>query len=231
MPTLDEALVGALDPTSPAAEAYRTLRTGVQFAGIDHAIHTLLVTSAAPEDDRAVVAANLALVFAQGGSKTVLVDCDLRHPRQHALFGVTNSQGLTTYLAGEARGEWPLAETGVANLKLVTAGPALANPVDLLGSQRFQEALAQLAAQADVLVLDAPPVLAVADAAILARRADGVLLVVRAGRTKRDQAAKARAMLAKVNANVLGAVLTNAKVDPSLQKYYAALEAESSAWV
>ncbi|MHB1006799.1 MAG: CpsD/CapB family tyrosine-protein kinase [Chloroflexota bacterium] len=219
MPTIDEALVGALDPTSPAAEAYRTLRTGVQFAGIDRPVRTLLVTSAAPEDDRAVVAANLALAFAQGGSKTVLVDCNLRRPRQHALFGVANGQGLTTYLAGEARGEWPLVDTGIANLRLLPAGPSLTNPVDLLGSQRFQEALAQLAAQADMVVLDAPPVLAVADAAVLARRADGVLLVIRAGRTKRDQAAKARAVLAKVNANVLGAVLTNAKVDPSLQKY------------
>lgn len=219
MPSLSESIAGALDPTSPVAEAYRTLRTGVQFAGIDRPLRTVLVTSAAPEEDRATVAASLAVAFAQGGSRVILVDCDLRRPQQHALFGLDNSRGLTTLLAGEARGEQTL-DSGVANLRLLPAGPTLANPVDLLGSQRFQDLLARLQAEADLLILDAPPVLAVADAAVLARRVDGVLLVFRAGRTKRDQAAKARSMLAKVKANVLGVVLTNAKVEPSLQKYY-----------
>jgi non-specific protein-tyrosine kinase len=110
-------------------------------------------------------------------------------------------------------------DTGVANLRLLPSGPALTNPVDLLNAPRFAALLAQLQAGADVLIIDAPPVLAVADAAVLSRKVDGVLLVFRAGRTKRDQAAKARALLAKANANLLGAVLTNAKVEPSLQKY------------
>jgi non-specific protein-tyrosine kinase len=219
VPNLSESLAGALDPTSPVAEAYRTLRTGVQLAGSDRALRTVLVTSAAPEDDRAPVAANLAVAFAQGGSKVVLVDADLRRPQQHALFGQDNRHGLTSFLAGEGKGEPPLVETGVANLRLLPSGPALTNPVDLLNAPRFAELLARLQAGADVLIIDAPPVLAVADAAVLSRKVDGVLLVFRAGRTKRDQAAKARALLAKANANLLGAVLTNAKVEPSLQKY------------
>lgn len=219
MPKLSESLAGVLDPASPVAEAYRTLRTGVQFAGVDRPLRAVLVTCAAPEDDRAVVAANLAVAFAQGGSKVTLVDADLRRPQQHALFGLDNARGLTSFLAGDERGDLPLLDTGVANLRLLPSGPTLANPLDLLGSQRFADLLARLQAGADVVILDAPPVLAVADAAVLARKVDGVLLVFRAGRTKRDQAAKARALLAKANANLLGAVLTNAKVEPSLQKY------------
>lgn len=219
MPNLSELLAGALDPTSPVADAYRSLRTGVQLAGVDRALRAVLVTSAAPEEDRAPVAANLAVAFAQGGSKVVLVDADLRRPQQHTLFGLDNREGLTSFLASEARGEPPLLDTGVANLRLLPSGPALANPVDLLSGQRFADLLARLQAGADVLIVDSPPVLAVADAAVLARKVDGVLLVLRAGRTKRDQAAKARALLNKANANLLGAVLTNAKVEPSLQKY------------
>jgi len=218
--SIDRSLVSAVDPRSPAAEAYSALRTSVQFAALDRPLRSLLVTSAAQDDDKSAVAANLAISFAMGGSRVVLVDADLRHPRQHALFGLDGSRGLTSALLGDGHGEVPLLETNVTNLRLLPTGPQPANPVDVLGSQRFADLLGHLQASADIVILDAPPALAVADAALIARRVDGVLLAYRASRTKRDHAAKAQALLAKVGANLLGAVLTNAKLDAGLRRYF-----------
>jgi capsular exopolysaccharide synthesis family protein len=219
--TLDGALVAALAPNSPAAEAYRTLRTNVQFASIDAPLRSILVTAVGTQEDKSAVAANLAISLAQGGSRVVLVDADLRRPRQHVLFGLANDEGLTSAVLPSANQDaLPLRESGVDNLQVLTAGTQPANPADLLGSQRMAELLERLKASADILVLDSPPALAVTDAAVLARRVDGVLLVVRSGKTKRDQAAKARRLLERVNARILGAVLTDAKVEAGLSNYY-----------
>ncbi len=220
MPTIDASLAGLADPGSPVAEAYRALRTSVQFAAIDRPLRSLMVTSPGPEDDKPAVAANLAVAFAQGGSRVILVDCDLRHPRQHALFGLANADGLGAALLADEQAGLPLVDTGIAGLRLLPAGTVPPHAADLLGSPRMQRLLERLLSEADIVICDAPPILAVAEAAVLARRVDGVLCVVRAGRTKRDQAAKARALLAKLQVNVLGAVLTNAKLDRSLRSYY-----------
>ena len=213
------ALAAVVDPRSAQAEAYRALLTGVKFATVDRSLRSLLVTSAGAEEDKASVAANLAATFAQNGTRVALVDCDFRRPSQHALFGVSNERGLSTLALGGEQELAPLS-TGVANLMLVPAGPLPPGAVDVLGLPRVQAALERLQQAVDLIVYDAAPVLFVAETAALARRVDGVLLVFRAGKSKREQAGKARALLAKAGANVLGAVLTNAKVDPSLQKYY-----------
>jgi capsular exopolysaccharide synthesis family protein len=217
--TLHTALVTASAPASPAAEAYRALRTNVQFASLDAPLRSLLVTAAGVDEDKSAVAANLAIALAQGDSSVILIDCDLRRPQQHSLFDLPNDQGLTTAVAQTERETFPLRESGVPNLRVLTSGPVPVNPADLVGSQRMQELLARLGEEADVLVLDSPPVLAVTDAAVLARRVDGVLLVLRSGKTKRDHANKARALLARVNARLLGAVLTDAKADGALEQY------------
>jgi len=213
-------LVTLTDPRSVAAEAYRTLRTNLTFAALDKPLETLVVTSAAPDEGKSTTLANLAVTMAQGERRTILVDADLRQPSLHEIFGVSNSRGLTTmFVDPEALRDPPLVEAGVANLRLLPSGPLPPNPADLLGSHRMEEVIAALRAQADVLLFDAPPVVAVTDAQVLGTKVDGVLLVISAGRTRRDHALRARDLLERVHVRVMGAVLTNAPRDLALGGY------------
>lgn len=216
-------LVTVADPRSPVSEAYRTLRTNLDFSSLDKPIKTMLVTSAGPEEGKSTVLANLAVTTAQGGKKVILVDCDLRRPTLHNVFQLKNDVGLTTMVVDDAAVESPpLQDTGVQGLQVVSSGPLPPNPSELLGSRRMEEIIAALLERADVVLFDAPPVVAVTDAAVLATKVDGVLLVINAGGTKRDYAKAAKARLEKVNANLLGAVLNNVTFDVSLHRYYAA---------
>ncbi len=216
-------LITVADPRSPVSEAYRTLRTNLDFSSLDKPIKTMLVTSAGPEEGKSTVLANLAVTTAQAGRKVILVDCDLRRPTLHNIFNLKNDVGLTTMVVDDAAMESPpLQDTGVEGLQLVSSGPLPPNPSELLGSRRMEEIIAALLERADVVLFDAPPVVAVTDAAVLATKVDGVLLVINAGGTKRDYARAAKARLEKVNANLLGAVLNNVRFDVSLHRYYAA---------
>jgi non-specific protein-tyrosine kinase len=218
------------DPRSPAAEAYRTLRVNIQFASPDKPLRPILATSTSPEDGKSTTLANLAVALAETGASTLLVDCDLRRPSLHTLFGLSNEHGLTSVILAAATGDMPgaaaeqpalpLQPTRVENLRLLTSGPVPPNPAELLASRRMAEILALLSGQASYVLLDSPPIIAVADAATLAPRVDGVLLVVRAGKTRRDLAAKARKMLEQVQANVVGVVLTDATLEGSAYSYY-----------
>ncbi len=213
-------LITLTNPRSRAAEAYRTLRTNLTFAGLDKPIETLVVTSAAPGVDKSVALANLAVAMAQGERRTILVDADLRQPSLHTIFGVDNSQGLTTiFVEPETLANPPLVPTAVENLLLLPSGPLPPNPADLLGSRRMEEVIAALRSRADVVLFDAPPVVAVTDAAVLGTKVDGVLLVVEAGRTRRDHAQRARELLERVHVRVVGAVLVNAPRDVTLGGY------------
>ncbi|HRE49468.1 MAG TPA: CpsD/CapB family tyrosine-protein kinase [Aggregatilineales bacterium] len=204
-------LITLRDPRSPAAEAYRALRTSIQFAGVDAPIHTLLVTACAGEDGKSLAIANLAVTLAQGGQSTILADADLRRPAQHTLWKQGNEKGMTTMiLDGEALREPPLKPVGVENLALLTSGIIPPNPADLFGSKRIDEVIAALKGRANLVVFDAPPVLAVTDTALLATKVDAVLLVIRAGVTRRDHARRAREMLEGLKVRVIGAALTNA---------------------
>jgi capsular exopolysaccharide synthesis family protein len=214
-------LVTLTHPRSPAAEAFRTLRTNLIFSSLDRPITTLVVTSPAPDEGKSTTLANLAVTMAQAGRRTILVDCDLRRPTQHRLWGVSNGRGLTSMvLEGEASGQPPLVSVGVDNLWLLPSGPLPPNPADLLGSKRMEEIVATLKEQADIVLFDAPPVLAVTDAALLAAKLDGALLVVEAGGTRREHAQRAKDMLENLNIRVVGAVLNNAPLDASLGAYY-----------
>jgi capsular exopolysaccharide synthesis family protein len=218
-----DPLITVADPRSPVSEAYRTLRTNLDFSSLDKPIKTMLVTSAGPEEGKSTVLANLAVTTAQTGRKVILVDCDLRRPTLHYIFNLKNDVGLTTMVVDDAAMESPpLQDTGVEGLQLVSSGPLPPNPSELLGSRRMEDIIADLLERADVVLFDAPPVVAVTDAAVLATKVDGVLLVVNAGGTKRDYARTAKARLEKVNANLLGAVLNNVRFDVSLHRYYAA---------
>lgn len=213
-----EKLVTYLYPRSPAAEAYRQLRTNIQFRSLDRPLRTLLVTSTGPDEGKSTTLANLAVTLAQAGSQVVLVDCDLRRSTLHKLFDTPQSPGLTNVLL--EGGEFPFQETGIEGLRLLPSGPLPPNPSELLGSQRMREAIERLKEHADYVLFDSPPVVAVTDAAVLATRMDGVLLVVRAGVTRRELARRAKAHLEQVNAPLIGVVLNGAKYDTRLHRYY-----------
>ncbi len=216
-----ENLIAIANPRSPVAEAYRQLRTNIQFSTLDKPLRTLLVTSTGPDEGKSTTLANLAITIAQTGSKVVLADCDLRRPTIHQLFGIGNATGLTSVLIDSAAKEFPFADSGISSLRLLPSGPLPPNPSELLGSRRMTELIDQLKAQADLVLFDSPPIIAVTDAAVLATKMDGVLLIIKAGVTKRELAKKAKDLLEKVNANLLGVVLNNVKYQVGLQDYYA----------
>lgn len=217
-----ESLITISNPRSPISEAYRSLRTNLEFSSLDKPLKTMVVTSPGPEEGKSTTLANLAITLAQAEKKVILVDCDLRRPSQHEIFEVTNGVGLTTMVVDEgAFKNPPFQETPVPNLKLLPSGPLPPNPSELLGSRRVEEIIATLRERADLVLFDAPPIIAVTDAAVLASKVDGVLLVIKAGTTKRDHAQRAKVLLEKVNARLVGAVLNNARMDITLHRYYA----------
>ncbi|MEW5958321.1 MAG: CpsD/CapB family tyrosine-protein kinase [Chloroflexota bacterium] len=213
-----DALITLTNPRSAAAEAYRTLRTNLEFAGLDEPLRTLLVTAAGPSEDKSVAVANLAVAMADGERPVILVDADLRRPSQHTLFGLANDKGFTTlFRDSEAGSRPPLQAVPNTSLQVLTSGPLPPIPSQLLASKKIDAIIAQLASLADVVIFDAPPVMAVNDTSLLASKVDGVLLVIKAGHTRRDHVRLAKDRLAKVNARLIGAVLTNAQLDASLQ--------------
>ncbi len=200
-------LITLTDPQSPAAEAYQSLRTNIEFAALEKPLHTLLVTGVDQQIDKSVALANLAVVMAQAGDRVLLVDGDLRRPHQHELFALPNTKGLSSWFVDG--GKPPIQATKVERLQILTAGPVPGNPVALLSQKRLESSLAALQEHADYILCDAPPVLAVTDAALWAGKVDGVLLLINAGNTKRDNATRALAVLEKVHARIIGAVLLN----------------------
>ena len=213
------SLITLRDPRSPASEAYRTLRTNIQFSSLDKPLHTLLATSTSPDEGKSTTIANLAVAMAQSEQRVVLVDCDLRRPTLHTLFGMANDVGLTNLILSQDDAPLPLQTTEVPGLSLLTSGPLPPRPADILGSRRMEQVIARLRAEADVVLFDTPPVMAVSDAAVLATRVDGVLLVLQAHKTSRDRARQARLILEKVKANIVGVVLNNADVEQGYGYY------------
>ncbi len=214
-------LIAVSEPRSPISEAYRTLRTNLDFASLDQALKTLVVTSASGGEGKSTTLANLGVVSAQTGRKVVLVDADLRRPSLHSTFGLDNETGLTTVMMDESSlASPPLQETGIEGLLVLTSGPLPPNPADLMGSRRMEDVIAALAKEADQVLFDTPPVVAVTDAAVLATKVDGVLLVISAGKTRREQARTAVQRLEQINARLVGTVLTNMQLGAGIQDYY-----------
>ena len=214
-------LITITESRSPISEAYRTLRTNLDFAGLDRALKTLVVTSAGVSEGKSTTLANLAIVSAQAGRRVILVDADLRRPTLHTVFGLANDTGLTTMMMDDAAlAAPPLRKTEVEGLSILTSGPLPPNPAEVMGSRRMEEIIAALAERADQVLFDTPPVVAVTDAAVLATKVDGVVLVVSAGHTRRDHARTAIQRLQQINARIVGAVLTNVQVDTGLKGYY-----------
>jgi succinoglycan biosynthesis transport protein ExoP len=226
-------------PHSPLSEAVRSLRASVQYTGLDRPLKSIVVTSAMPAEGKSVVSANLASVCALAGHRTVLVGADLRRPRLSAMFDVkATAPGLSDIVAGlnglnpESPGTGtvapaPEAPVGIGgrlvkpmgNLVFLPAGRTPPNPAELLGSRRMNNVLSELSAGADVVVIDTPPLLPVADAAIVAAQVDGVILVVALNETREDTARRAVAILAGTNARILGVVVNKAPRE-SVPYYY-----------
>src|SRR4030042_2978466 len=153
-PNNRENLIAITNPRSPVAEAYRQLRTNIQFSTLDKPLKTLLVTSTGPEEGKSTTLANLAVTIAQTGSTVILADCDMRRPTIHQLFGIKNGTGLTSVLIDSSAKDFPLEDSGIPNLRIMPSGPLPPNPSELLGSRRMTELIAPLKAQADFALFD-----------------------------------------------------------------------------
>lgn len=214
-------LITITDPKSPISEAFRTLRTNLQFASVDSDLKTMLVTSPVPDSTASSALANLAVTMAQAENKIILVDCDLRRPTMHEIFGVENDAGLVTMMVDDRAFENPpLHETDVPGLWFLPSGPQPPRPSDLLGSKRMEVVIAKLLEQADIVLFNAPPILGVTDASILATKVDGVLMVINANHTRREEVQNAKAQMEKVNAHIVGTVLGNVPMDRQRRSYY-----------
>jgi capsular exopolysaccharide synthesis family protein len=206
--------------SSRVAESYRVLRTNIQFASLDKPIKTILVTSTAPAEGKSTTTANLAIAFAQTGSRVLVIDADLRRPSLHKVFGISNPLGLTSLLMQNVAVQVTLRDVGIPNLSVITSGPIPPNPAEMLGSMRMRETLLDLATSYDYILIDAPPTLAVADSTILSSHVDGVVLVVSTGETSVDKVHKAKTQLEGVKANLLGAVLNGVEQGTQEDHYY-----------
>lgn len=205
-PTLARTGEEAVDLDPRAGEAIRQLRTNLKFVSVDNPPRVVSFTSANPSEGKSTIAANLARALALSGERVLVVDADLRRPRQHDLFQVSGDVGLSEVLAGEVQPDVALAATGIPNLTLLPAGRTPPNPSELLGSERMR-ALLKLAAQDFFVIVDSPPLLPVTDGSLLATAVDGTVLVVRQGKTRKDHLEAATEMLTAVGARVLGAVV------------------------
>lgn len=200
-------------PTSGIAEAARAIRTNILFMSPDRPYRTLLVTSAGPAEGKTTVACCIAIAMAQAGRKVILVDCDMRRPRLHQVFGAKRDEGITTALLDLPNIGQALLATPVPNLHLIPAGPLPPNPAEILHSESFAKFLRGLRERYDCVVIDSPPVVAVTDAAVLSTAVDGTVLVVRAFQTSKDMARRASRALADVGVRLVGTVLNGVDVD------------------
>ena len=189
------------------AEAFRTLRTNLQFADVDDPPRVITITSALPAEGKTTTACNVALILAQSGARVVLVEGDLRKPAVGRYLGISNAAGLTNVLAGQHELRDVIVSYQRDTLAVLPSGPTPPNPSEMLGSQQMQQLLTTLAAAYDLVVIDAPPLLPVTDAAVLASASDGAILVVRHGKSRREEVQQALQALTSVNAKVLGTVL------------------------
>ena len=223
------------DPNSVEVEAYRTLRTAVEFLANESGAKVLLVTSPRPGEGKSSVAANLAIVAAQGGRNVVLIDGDLRKPQVHRSFGVRNDRGLSSILTGDTTLNAAVTRLDAEkNLVILPSGPPPPDPAELLLSDRLERAIEALAKVADLVVIDAPPVLPVTDSTILAQRCDAVLLAATVGLSERGEWVETLERLAVVKANVIGTVLSHpdSRVESSAMTYhYAPTAAPANWWV
>lgn len=210
-------LISIKNPKSQAAEAYRTLRTNIQFSSFDKRIKTIVVTSSQPGDGKSTIASNLAITTAQSGKRVILIDCDLRKPVIHERLDLSNQEGLTSLLAGEKKLEECVKTIGLPNFYVITSGPIPPNPAELLGSNKMKSIFEEIKQNFDMIFIDTPPVLVVTDAQVLAALCDGVVFVASYGETDKKGIVRAKELIDKVGAKILGVIIN--KMSNEANKY------------
>lgn len=206
------------NPKSRAAEAFRTLRTNIQFSSFDDTLKTIVITSSTPAEGKTTVLTNLAVTFAQSGSKVLVIDCDLRKPSIHKKLALSNAEGLTNILVQNKKIEECLKVTEQQNLFVLTSGPTPPNPSELLGSKKMKAIIREFEDIFDYILIDAPPLLAVTDAQVLSTISNGVILITSFGQTEKNAVIKSKDLLDKVGAKLLGVVLN--KIPEKEDSYY-----------
>lgn len=219
-------IISLVNPKSPVTEAYRTLLTNIEYSSIDHEIKTIAITSSAPSEGKSVTSTNLAVAYSETGKRVLLVDCDLRKPRLHKVFEVSNLNGFTSVLASKSDLE-STVKTVKDGLDLLTSGPIPPNPVELLRSKAMDKFLKLISSLYDIVIFDTPPVGIVTDAAIIASKLDGVVLVIASGKSQIEPTLRAKESLERVNANLLGAVVTMVPSSSNAYQYYSYTEEKS----
>lgn len=218
--SMESKLITHLAPKDPASEAYRSLRTNIQFASPDDPLHTLLVTSPGVGEGKTLTAVNLAITLAQAGRKVLIVDSDLRRSTLHKLFSLDRVPGLCDILAKESDVKEVIGETRVPNLHIMSSGPSPPNPSELLGSKKMKTLIERLKKEFDNIIFDSPPVIPVTDASVLAGYLDGVLMIIRMNLTHREALIRAKAMLDNVRARVIGIVVNDLHLERGYGYYH-----------
>ncbi len=213
-------LITHLKPKSPVSESYRTLRTNLQFLNLDKPVKTLILTSAGPSEGKSTTVANVAITFAQMGSKILLVDTDLRKPIIHRFFGVSRDKGLTNLLTKKMKFEEVVINTEIKGLDILPSGPLPPNPSELLSSQAMTSFIDEMKRKYNMIFFDTPPVIAVTDATVLSSKVDGAVLIVKSGETDREALKRAYTQLENVKAKVFGSLLNGVHMDDMFGSYY-----------
>ena len=204
-------LVTQNDPKNPAAEAYRVIRTSVQFAQAGKELKTIAITSCTPNEGKSMTVANLAIVLTQAGKSVLIMDCDMRNPTVHKNFNLSNKVGLSSCISMGTAVADAVQETGIEGLDALTAGVIPPNPSELLGSERMQNILQRAKGEYDYVLIDTPPVLPVTDSLVLGSMVDGLILVIDSGEVKVEMAREVKNQLVHAGANILGVVLNKVR--------------------
>ncbi len=214
-------LIVHTNPKSPISEAYRTLRTNIQFSSLDNPIKTIVVTSAGPGEGKTTSVINLGITMVQSGSKVLLIDGDLRKPQIHKIFEASNQVGLTNVLVNELDYKEGVSSTYVDGLEILSAGVIPPNPSELLASNRMKQLLSRVSEDYDFVLVDTPPAAVVTDASVLSAVADGTILVCASGQVPIDGTKRAKELLENVNANIIGVILNKIPINQrNYSQYY-----------
>ncbi|MBN1967744.1 MAG: polysaccharide biosynthesis tyrosine autokinase [Candidatus Delongbacteria bacterium] len=217
---IESRLISHFSPKSPISEAYRTLRTNIQFSKVDDPPRIIAVSSSIPKEGKSTTASNLAVVIAQSGKKVVLVDADLRRPVVHKNFNLLREIGITDYLLKNSKVDEIAKKTDIENLHVITCGDIPPNPSELLGAKKMDSFINDLKEVYDFVIFDTPPVITVTDAAVLSRKTDGLVLVVSSGSVSRVEVERSKDLLDSVGANIIGIVLNNLDIKKLYGSYY-----------
>lgn len=219
--TSRKQLIAYKNPTSPVSEQFKTIRTSIDFSAIDSAFQTILVTSPEVGSGKSTIAANLAIVYAQQGKKTLLIDGDLRKPTVHKTFSKNMFCGLSSVLTDQIDLHEACQSTEVPNLSILTSGAIPPNPNEMLSSNKMTVILEELKQEYDLIIIDTPPVTIVSDALVIAQEVDGVILAVRYGVTLKDRIKQAVEQIGMTRTPIIGTVLNGVSEKKSNYYYYA----------